>query len=74
MGMLRITKDEEHVLSDGSKAAVSHMGRMYFYTRLYLHPELDFHDEHASFTGKGAKANAMALLEKVIKSDVLETE
>ncbi|MGA2669825.1 MAG: hypothetical protein ABSF21_00155 [Dehalococcoidia bacterium] len=68
-----IKVDEERVLSDGSKASVEHVGRMYFYSRLYLNPE-ENPMEHQGFTGKGSKNKAMKILEEALKNDVLEKE
>jgi hypothetical protein len=69
----RIIEDEAHNLSDGSKARVTHIGRMYFYSRLPLNL-LENPMEHESFTGKGSKARAMKMLETAIKNDVLEED
>lgn len=69
----RIVEDEAHQLSDGSKARVTHIGRMYFYCRLPSNM-LEKPMEHANFTGTGAKAKAMQRLEEAIKNDVLEKE
>ena len=70
---INIVIDESHKLSDGSTAKVDHLGRMYFYSRLYLNP-LENPMEHENFTGKGAKGRAMAMLETAMKNDVLEKE
>lgn len=68
-----IKVDEDHTLSDGSKVEVSHIGRMYFFTRSPLN-YLENLPEHQNFTGKGAKGRAMEMLEEAIKNDVLEKE
>ncbi|MFH1031163.1 MAG: hypothetical protein V1767_01130 [Chloroflexota bacterium] len=70
---VHIVIDEKHTLSDGSVVKVDHIGRMYFYSRLFLNPE-ENPMEHESFTGAGAKERAMAMLEEAIKNDVLEIE
>lgn len=69
----RIVTDEEHSLSDGSKARVSHIARMYFYSRLPLNM-IENPMEHESFVGKGAKGRAVEMLEVALKNDVLGKE
>jgi hypothetical protein len=69
----RIIGDEVHQLSDGSKARVSHIGQMYFYSCLPLNL-LENPMENVRFTGAGAKAKAMEMIETALKNDVLEKE
>jgi hypothetical protein len=77
---VKIVVDEAHVLSDGSKVFVKHIGRMYFYSRLYPDSQWNFHDENESFIGdgsphmKGAKNDAMKRLADVMEADVMEKE
>ena len=69
----KIVVDETHKLSDGSTVKVTHIGRMYFYSRLPLNM-IENPMEHISFTGAGAKDKAMVMLEAALENDVLEKE